>query len=116
MLFDRIGLTADDFEHRYYTRLKQLDHLLDDPATRRHLPLANLKPHGSSKGQLVLPEMVQTGSGHSRPRRVVVADSSVGTRRVPLAHLVGDLGVVRQRLEAVREQALRDVQPCGSPQ
>ncbi len=28
VLFDRIGLTADDFEHRYYTRLKQLDHLL----------------------------------------------------------------------------------------
>ena len=28
-LFERIGLTADDFEHRYYTRLKQLDHLLE---------------------------------------------------------------------------------------
>jgi nucleoside-diphosphate-sugar epimerase len=27
-LFDRIGLTRDDFEHRNYTRLKQLDHLL----------------------------------------------------------------------------------------
>jgi nucleoside-diphosphate-sugar epimerase len=27
-LFERIGLTADDFDHRSYTRLKQLDHLL----------------------------------------------------------------------------------------
>ncbi len=27
-VFDAIGLTAEDFEHRYYTRLKQLDHLL----------------------------------------------------------------------------------------